>query len=356
MPPIQPARPNVAAPIKTPSSPSLTPVVVGREPLQGPAIDTLKEKMKRDTFDGASPLPTPIVMQADAKKTASAKLPPDVAAFLKQQVTLFAVPERDAGDGAANIQLAQKQIAKGDYTSAAGTLAKANTSISESTLGSQVGLETVQKQVEFLAGMQAKGVKADYPPTEAQLVKYFETLKGDPNAARAALAVYTKEFHVHPANVPGAKNDKDIKYVAPEKGVSKDLSPHNWSDVANRPADGELNVGKQINDCEGFAFISEKLLEAAGFEVKGHVTGLDPRKKGPKDDPASSHEMMLFKHPNESRFTVTSNEGVFTNASAKAAAQEGFKAAVGQKANALFLGSTGFEAGKNLVNENNPLK
>ena len=348
MPPIQSARHDVAAKVRT--AVVTTPSPVGLEPLQGAAVETLKGKLQRDSFDG-SVLPKSQIMMADTKPAAAANAPPDVATYLTKARAEYG-PEV-----AANIELAQKQIAKHDYVGAAKTMARVTDKVEESDTGRDDGLATIQKQVEFLATMQTAKVTADFPPTEKQLVEHFSKLKNSPDEARTALATYTKQFHVHPADVSGPLHDKDVSYQP--KGTSKDVSPHQWSDVQGRSAPDALHVGKQVNDCEGFAFMSEKLLTAAGFKAVGHVTGLDPKKVGPKDDPASAHEMMLFKHPREAQFTVTSNEKSFVDKSAKAAAAKGFASALQievPKKLELFVGKTGYESMTNMVNQNNPLK
>ncbi len=142
-------------------------------------------------------------------------------------------------------------------------------------------------------------------------------------------------------------------------------SPDQWSDVIGRPAEGAEHVGKQMNDCEGFAFMAEKLLTAAGFTLVGHVAV-------EAHPPVPSHEMALFKHSSEKDVTVTSNNRSFTAPDAMSAARHGYAWAAGEREDPdthavterglatgkerFFVGKTGAQAMANLVNTNNPLK
>ncbi|MEW5741853.1 MAG: hypothetical protein AB1938_23260 [Myxococcota bacterium] len=173
--------------------------------------------------------------------------------------------------------------------------------------------EALIAQLDFLARMEAAGVKADYPPTEAQLVQYFGTLKKDPKGARDAFSAYAEAFHVHPADA--GKGELDIEYRSGSSSV-----PESWSEVSGRPAkDQPAHLGKQLNDCEGFAYLAERLLGAAGFVVAHHLTT--------HGGPAGDHGMVSFKHPQEKGYTLTSNGHVLTGKDERALAIEGFNKA-----------------------------
>lgn len=193
--------------------------------------------------------------------------------------------------------------------------------------------EAVIAQLDFLAKMQAAGVKADYPPSEQQLVDYFGTLKGDPQAARDAFEAYTGAFHAHPANA--GRPTEDVEYSGGDSSV-----PESWSEVTGRDiTDRPEHLGKQMNDCEGFAFMAERLMTAAGFKVQHHLTT--------KGGPTGEHGMVSFKHPKEKVFTVTSNDQTFTASSERQAAIEGFNYASPQKAPAkmpFYTGATMLES------------
>ncbi|MBI2837906.1 MAG: hypothetical protein HYX75_06315 [Acidobacteria bacterium] len=268
----------------------------------------------------------------------------------------------------ADVAAVQQAIAKKDYSTAYKTMQKVNQIVGEkSASGSDEAMQTVERQLGFLSKLQEKGIKADYPPTQAQLVEYFGKLKGDPAAARQAFDDYTQTFHTHTADVKGKHNGEDVVYKSTPKvidGVAT-TSPDQWSDVIGRPAEGAEHVGKQMNDCEGFAFMAEKLLTAAGFTLVGHVA-VDAH------PPVPSHDMALFKHSGEKNVTVTSNNRSFTAPDAMGAARHGYAWAAGERVdpntNAVterglatgkeqfFVGKTGGQAMANLVNKNNPLK
>ncbi|GMU63426.1 MAG: hypothetical protein AMXMBFR34_51890 [Myxococcaceae bacterium] len=173
--------------------------------------------------------------------------------------------------------------------------------------------EALIAQLDFLSKLEAAGVKADCPPTEAQLVQYFGTLKKDPRGAREAFAAYAEAFHVHPADA--GQGDRDIAYT---KGDSR--VPESWGEVTGEKAKGQpAHLGKHVNDCEGYAFLAETLLGAAGFTVAHHLTT--------HGGPAGDHGMVSFKHPQEKGYTLTSNGHVLTGKDERALAIEGFNQA-----------------------------
>jgi hypothetical protein len=212
-------------------------------------------------------------------------------------------------------------------------------------------ISTVRDQLEFLSQMQKAGVKADYPPTEAQLVEYFKTLKDQPAAARQAFDDYAHRFQVHPANIATA--DFVMHYSHGQQSVDRggttiDVTtdvPRSWSDVASHPVSNEhfpQYIGKQMNDCKGYAFMAEKLLGAAGFTVVHHIDAA-PSKFG------DGHMMVSFSHPGEKDLTLTSNDGVFTGRNERDLAKKGFSYAAGGKDNVTgrehyFTGRTAADA------------
>lgn len=218
-------------------------------------------------------------------------------------------------------------IGKGDYAAAAKGLEEVLRK-KEEFIDEELGTDGVRgarsalEQLEFLSKMQAAGVKADYPPTQAQLEQYFGTLKSDPGAAREALGEYFQAFHKHPGL------GKDVAYgpkeVTTRRGTEVTTQvPTDWEQIAGQPAPDQGQwLGKQHNDCEGFAFMAEKLLKAAGFEVKDHLTV--------GNSPVGEHAMVAFTHKGEKGVTVTSNDGVFQARSEKDAAKQGYAHALGE--------------------------
>lgn len=255
---------------------------------------------------------------------------------------------------------AKNAIAAGDYNKAYQCLEKLMRQQGEDVLSASdvKSSETMRDQLQFLSKMQAAGIKADYPPTEAQLVDYFKTLKNDPAAARQAFKDYVQNFHVHPVNVHGA--DFDIPY-SPEtvkygKGDYPTTAVHNWSEVANRPVsvkDHPEYIGRQMNDCQGYGFMAAKLLGAAGFKVENYVSVFP----GPH---GISHDMVLFSHPPEKGYTLTSNDGVFQGSKAKEVAKQGFEFAAGKDnvtgKEHFWTGKTMAESQVQMVIKDNELK
>lgn len=180
--------------------------------------------------------------------------------------------------------------------------------------------KTVTSQLDFLAKMEAAGIKGDLPPSKDQLVAYFTTLKDNPKQARQAFDDFAKAFNVHVAQ-ESQKPSADVLYGGTEKNP---LPPTKWDDVAKRKPGGTTEyVGKRINDCEGYAFMAQELLGAAGFDVKHHLTA--------HGGPAGAHAMAVFTHPKEpGNVTITSNDGVFTGKNEKKVADEAFKYAGGR--------------------------
>jgi hypothetical protein len=276
-------------------------------------------------------LPGNYVMHADsvtgtlpnATKLASPSVAPDIAALLSKGAKTKGAEKEFAA--------AQKAIASGDYTKAYESLKGLLIYQGEDVLPEDdvKSTETARDQLEFLSKMQAAGVEADYPPTETQLVDYFKTLKNNPDKAREAFDSYTQNFHVHPVNIKGADFDikysqDKVKYGASQSEYTVDV-PKDWSSVANRPVtDNPKYIGKQMNDCQGFAFMVQKLLGAAGFKLEHHIAVYP----GPNN---AGHSMVMFTHPPEKGYTVTSNDRSFHGNSAKDVAKQGYEYAAGKE-------------------------
>lgn len=183
-----------------------------------------------------------------------------------------------------------------------------------------------QQQGEFVAAMKARGIQASNPPTEAQLKQYFGTYNNaqDRDQALKQFEDYTTAFHVHTADVAGHRDD-DVKY-SPEKtyysngqyfgkkadaqkearkdgnenfvGTISSAGADTWKDVDRRPGYN----GRKIQDCEGFAYMSQALLGAAGYEVT-HTNNQSPHD--------GAHNMTLLKDPDSGALAVTSNNKTF---------------------------------------------
>ena len=127
---------------------------------------------------------------ATGTKLASPIVSPDVADLFDRGTKInTSSKDKDTQqaekDTRAEFSTAQKAIAQGDYAKAYQCMEKLLRKQGEEVLepAAVKSTETVRDQLEFLSKMQGANIKADYPPTEAQLVDYFKTLKNNPTAA-----------------------------------------------------------------------------------------------------------------------------------------------------------------------------
>lgn len=165
-------------------------------------------------------------------------------------------------------------------------------------------------QMGFVDKMQKAGIQAQLPPSEQQLKDYFATFKSNPSTqktaeAKQAFRDYVDAFHIHPAKSTGNASS-DVVYGADKtKTDGIDFKTANsWKEVTtDRQVDqnGKF-AGKYVNDCEGYAYLGETLLGAAGFKVKGYVSGVQDDKR--------AHIMVLLEDP-QGKPAVTSNEEVY---------------------------------------------
>lgn len=193
--------------------------------------------------------------------------------------------------------------------------------------------EVARRQQAFVDEMRARGVEGSQPPTEAQLREYFGTFNNrqDRPQALEAYERYASAYHVHPASTD--RPDADVRYSgnaryesngryyasrgdlerasadAIRRGRTVDYlevrphAPDSWSEVSDRRA---THDGRRVNDCEGFAYMGQELLGAAGYRTR--AVAVDGR--GDLD-----HAMLIARDPARPREThVVSNEQVFSPA------------------------------------------
>lgn len=217
-----------------------------------------------------------------------------------------------------------------------------------------------EQQTQFLADMEARGIKASNPPSEADLKKYFASYNNDADRGKALdqFENYTRAFHVHTAERKGHETD-DVKYspeqsyyyngevynkkadaVAAQKannnegvlGTVNSADASSWSDVSKRP---DLN-GRKVQDCEGFAYMSQSLLGAAGYEVtQSNNVGAD----------GAAHSMTVVKDPSSGKLAVTSNDKVITGGDQNQMLTKGWEYAGGTSdPGTFYTGKTQAEA------------
>lgn len=115
-------------------------------------------------------------------------------------------------------------------------------------------LDARARQLEFAARMKS----ASFPPTLDEVKTHFKGLKD----AKGEFQKYVKAFYGH---VQDADRNADVVYDQDQnKGKVQTFTPEDFDDVSNSRG---LNAnGQRLIDCEGYAFLGQELLGAAGFK------------------------------------------------------------------------------------------
>jgi hypothetical protein len=172
---------------------------------------------------------------------------------------------------------AHELIAKGSYHEAADEYRKLANKAPDPA--EQTRLKTVAAQLEVAQTMQTANVKSlQFPPTETNVTDYFKAMKGKPiSEIKDAFENYANAFYVHSEENGVDRGDvvySEHKYKEGNK-VYTSNAPVSWKEVTdNREVHSD---GRRINDCEGYAYMGQKMLKAAGFEnVNFGVTARNP--------------------------------------------------------------------------------
>ena len=230
-----------------------------------------------------------------------------------------------------------------------------------------------ERQQAYVKRMEAAGVKnVSNPPTEQQMVQYFGTFNSKEKRGQAAQEYrdYASSFHVHASSADSRtlsmkeNETKDINYsadknvwvvkgkvyndqttadAAAKKAGLSNLAPQSlssdaseWKDVANRKAGPD---GRKSQDCEGFAFMGAKLMEAAGYEATQLAGGYAQ---------GTGHALVVLKDPSGGESVVISNDGAFSGkkGTEKQLQHQGWEYAIGEgvKEPAWYQGSSQAEA------------
>ena len=171
---------------------------------------------------------------------------------------------------------AHELIAKGSYHEAADEYRKL---ANKATGPEQTRLKTVASQLEVAQEMKTANVKSlQFPPTETNVTDYFKTMKGKSiSDIKDAFENYANAFYVHSEENGVDRGDvvySEHKYKEGNK-VYTSNAPVSWKEVTD---DREVHSdGRRIIDCEGYAYMGQKSLKAAGFEnVNFGVTARNP--------------------------------------------------------------------------------
>jgi|GEM_PF-7051603 len=118
--------------------------------------------------------------------------------------------------------------------------------------------------------LQAQGGSpVHHPPTEQDVTSYFATLRGHPTTeVQQAYNDYASAYYVHTGDqnlrIAGTDvvYDQETHHVRGHDVVTN--TPEDWDDISSaRTLDRH---GRRILDCEGFAYLGERCLTAAGFD------------------------------------------------------------------------------------------
>ncbi|MCA9795353.1 MAG: hypothetical protein KC910_26275 [Candidatus Eremiobacteraeota bacterium] len=196
------------------------------------------------------------------------------------------------------------------------------------------------QQAAFLDGMKQAGIKASNPPTEAQLKKYFGTFNNAKHRSQALdkFQEYSQAFHVHEAETGhgDVEYSPETNYMlgnkfynskeAAEKAANKAQQP--WDEVASADASSWKDIngtdkhtdGRHIQDCEGFAFMGQELLGAAGYKTSQVATW---------GENGTAHAMAVLQDPSGGPSAVVSNDRVFSGKDKTALLDQGWGYATG---------------------------
>ena len=160
---------------------------------------------------------------------------------------------------------AHDQIRQGHFDTAAAEyrrLADASTNPEE-----QARFRTTATQLDVTHRMQQAGVRnPSFPPTETNVQNYFQTMRGRPlGDIQNAFQDYSRAFYVH-SETRGVDRG-DITYDAERHTIGNERwttrTPEDWNDINNAR---EMHTdGRRIMDCEGYAYLGQRALQAAGF-------------------------------------------------------------------------------------------
>ncbi|GAB4328342.1 MAG: hypothetical protein Kow0074_24240 [Candidatus Zixiibacteriota bacterium] len=120
-------------------------------------------------------------------------------------------------------------------------------------------------------------------PNTNDLLEYFRTLRNNPNAALAAYREYAGSFMIH---IESATRGRQIDVAWP--GGSCDR----WSEILSRPQ----RQHRRMIDCEGYAYLAQQLLTAAGWDFIGFEIIYLPTQQ---TEPEDYHIMAVLESPGE---------------------------------------------------------
>jgi len=205
-------------------------------------------------------------------------------------------------------------IAGGEYSKAAEKYRELQSK--DANLSSFSTYQKIEQQLQVASSMKNAGVKnVQFPPSEQNAKDYFKALgKSEPKLSNRALGNefqrYVKAFYHH--------EGRDIVYRSKQKpdgkgGQYEAKAPESWS---------ELNSERQMYpqatrkiDCEGYAYLAEKLLGQAGVTNAKFVVVGPPDDPSTKDVNESEKAHVMLAGVRDGEAIVVSNDRALTGPS-----------------------------------------
>ncbi|HSE43632.1 MAG TPA: hypothetical protein VLH08_22920, partial [Acidobacteriota bacterium] len=145
----------------------------------------------------------------------------------------------------------------------------------------------IANQLEFTGRMQRAGVSnLSFPPSERNVDDYFTSLRRAPASTVAReFEQYSRAFFVHHGNSSPLRYDAETHRINGQNFETH--IPEDWNDITSSR---EIRDGRRMIDCEGYAYLGQRLLRRAGFRDGRFVA------VGSPDDPRTSRNESNIGH------------------------------------------------------------
>jgi hypothetical protein len=145
----------------------------------------------------------------------------------------------------------------------------------------------IANQLDFTDRMQRAGVRnLSFPPSDRNVDDYFSSLRRE-SASRVARDYqdYTRAFFVHHGSSRPLQYDSETHRI---RGTHFETHiPEDWNDVTSSR---QMRNGQRMIDCEGYAYLGQRLLSRAGFG-EGRFTAI-----GSPDDSRTERDESQLGH------------------------------------------------------------
>jgi hypothetical protein len=176
-------------------------------------------------------------------------------------------------------------------------------------------LMAAERQLNF-ADRMAQGIQAarhghrgeavHFPPTEQNVAEYFRSLRNRlPGDVVRELREYSSAFYVHHGNDGEMAYDPETHNIGGRPWPTQ--TPEDWSDVNDSR---EIRSdGRRLIDCEGFAYLGDRLLREAGF-TNGRYVALSRADNPSTSGDESEVGHIVFTAQRDGHVAVVSNHQV----------------------------------------------